>query len=157
MHRKENGWYPTVNEDSILGFFREYRFLSNFHLCNIDINGIIYPSAENAYMSLKTNSLEDKKNFARMTPKEAKSFGKTVTLIEGWSEYRLPAMEMVLEKKFSIPYLTEMLLSTGDKYLEETNYWRDTFWGVCKDVGENNLGKILMKIRDQKALQRGLN
>jgi len=43
--------------------------------------------------------------------------------------------------------LSELLLSTGDKYLEETNNWGDEFWGVCNEVGENNLGKILIRVR----------
>ena len=30
----------------------------------------------------------------------------------------------------------------------EENTWGDTFWGVCKGVGENHLGKLLMEIRD---------
>jgi hypothetical protein len=32
-------------------------------------------------------------------------------------------------------------------YLEETNIWKDTFCGVYNGVGENNLGKIIMKTR----------
>jgi len=41
-----------------------------------------------------------------------------------------------------------MLLQTGDEELIEGNKWGDRFWGVCKGKGKNNLGKILMKIRD---------
>ena len=41
-----------------------------------------------------------------------------------------------------------MLLSTGDKYLEETNHWKDTYYGVCDGVGKNVLGKILMSVRN---------
>jgi predicted NAD-dependent protein-ADP-ribosyltransferase YbiA (DUF1768 family) len=40
-----------------------------------------------------------------------------------------------------------MLKATGDEELVEGNWWNDTFWGVCNGVGENNLGKLLMKIR----------
>jgi predicted NAD-dependent protein-ADP-ribosyltransferase YbiA (DUF1768 family) len=32
--------------------------------------------------------------------------------------------------------------------LIEGNWWGDTYWGVCNGVGENHLGKLLMKIRD---------
>ncbi len=46
-------------------------------------------------------------------------------------------------------YLRNRLLETGDKYLEETNHWSDSYWGVdIKKGGKNNLGKILMKVRD---------
>ncbi len=33
--------------------------------------------------------------------------------------------------------------------LIEGNHWNDTFWGICNGNGENNLGKILMKIRHE--------
>ena len=35
--------------------------------------------------------------------------------------------------------------------LEEGNTWHDTFWGVDAKTGEgqNHLGKILMKIREE--------
>jgi predicted NAD-dependent protein-ADP-ribosyltransferase YbiA (DUF1768 family) len=56
-------------------------------------------------------------------------------------------MHDLVMQKFSIPELSKMLLSTGNKYIEETNTWGDTYWGVCNGVGENNLGKILMSIR----------
>ena len=57
-------------------------------------------------------------------------------------------MEHFLTLKFSIPKFKKLLLATGDRYIEETNTWGDTFWGVCNGKGENNLGKIIMKIRD---------
>ena len=36
-------------------------------------------------------------------------------------------------------------------HLEEGNWWGDIFWGVDKKTGagENNLGKILMKVREE--------
>ena len=37
---------------------------------------------------------------------------------------------------------------TDDVELIEGNEWSDTFWGVCRGQGENWLGKILMKTRD---------
>ena len=45
--------------------------------------------------------------------------------------------------------LKEMLLLTGDQEIIEENYWGDTFWGVCRGKGQNHLGKILMKVRDE--------
>ena len=51
-------------------------------------------------------------------------------------------------QKFLEEPLRSQLLATEDAYLEETNHWGDTYWGVCKGVGENMLGKILMMARD---------
>jgi len=41
------------------------------------------------------------------------------------------------------------LLQTGDAKLVLNNKWNDKFWGVCRGVGENWLGKILMEVRDE--------
>lgn len=45
--------------------------------------------------------------------------------------------------------LGNKLEATGDSLLVEGNWWHDTFWGVCNGFGENNLGKLLMKIREE--------
>ena len=41
------------------------------------------------------------------------------------------------------------LLKTGDAILIEGNTWGDKIWGQVNGVGENNLGKILMRIREE--------
>lgn len=33
--------------------------------------------------------------------------------------------------------------------LIEGNDWGDTFWGMVDGEGENNLGKILMRVREE--------
>jgi N-glycosidase YbiA len=149
---KESEIYK-VTDNGIYGFFGDHRFLSNFHLCNVEFEGMCYPSSENAYMAAKTSDLNLKKVLQTMSPKKAKSYGRTVPLRENWDSIRLEVMEKVLLVKFSTnPSLREKLLETGDKYLEETNWWKDTFWGVCNGKGENNLGKILMKVREKLRL-----
>ena len=40
-------------------------------------------------------------------------------------------------------------MQTEDAELVEDNWWGDKFWGVCNGEGENHLGKLLMKIRDE--------
>jgi GTP cyclohydrolase II len=62
-------------------------------------------------------------------------------------------MDHLVAQKFNPtlnPDLYNRLLATGDKYLEETNWWNDTFWGKnLKGEGENHLGQILMQVRDK--------
>ena len=59
-------------------------------------------------------------------------------------------MEDICRAKFTQnEELKKKLIDTGDATLIEGNTWNDTFWGVCNGVGENNLGKILMKIREE--------
>lgn len=45
--------------------------------------------------------------------------------------------------------LAGKLLATGDTYLEEGNTWGDRVWGTVNGIGANQLGIILMKIRDE--------
>lgn len=141
-------------KDMILGFFGEYRFLSNFHICPITIEGRTFNSSEAAYMSFKTECPVWKDKFAELTdPADAKKLGRQVPLRPDWDKYRLAAMDIVLTEKFKSNPLRQMLLDTEDMYLEETNTWGDTFWGVCNGVGENNLGKCLMNIRNDLRFQ----
>lgn len=51
--------------------------------------------------------------------------------------------------KMSEPKLRSQLLSTGTAELVEGNWWNDRYWGVCNGRGENHLGKILMRIREE--------
>ena len=50
-------------------------------------------------------------------------------------------------QKYEDAIYAAFLLDTGDLYIEETNSWGDTFWGVCEGKGQNVLGNILMGIR----------
>ena len=47
------------------------------------------------------------------------------------------------------PNLARLLIETGDATLIEGNTWGDRVWGVCDGVGENRLGRILMRIRSE--------
>ena len=67
-----------------------------------------------------------------------------------WEQVKFDVMERCVRYKFAHhPELRDKLLATGDAYLEEGNDWGDTIWGVSNGVGENRLGKILMKVRGE--------
>jgi predicted NAD-dependent protein-ADP-ribosyltransferase YbiA (DUF1768 family) len=57
-------------------------------------------------------------------------------------------METLLRLKFSNPVYKVQLLHTKDAHLEEGNDHGDMFWGTVEGQGQNNLGKLLMKIRN---------
>jgi ribA/ribD-fused uncharacterized protein len=145
----------TINE-----FQGEYRFLSNFWPCYLVYEDILYPTAEHAYQAAKAGSPGIKTRIKDCpTPAEAKDFFETyrVTPDPGWTnEKKLVIMEKILMIKFGgkEPLLTRALLATEDATLIEGNNWNDTFWGVCNNTGENNLGRILMKIRHELFKQK---
>lgn len=146
-------------------------FLSNFYPCEINYQGIVYPSVEHYYVAMKIKegqiidgqfyTLEDTRQLVSrvLTPGQVKRMGRGFKLRSDWDSIRLKVMEFGLREKFKIKNLQELLLQTGDEMLIEGNYWHDTWWGVCtcnrcNNKGENNLGNLLMKIRnDIKKLQ----
>lgn len=140
--------FQKITDTAILGFFNEYRFLSNFHVHPIMIDGITYPSNEHAYMAYKTDDIELKKIIAKIpTCSAVKRFGQTISLRADWDNYRVAAMLNCQYQKYEDPELAKLLLATGDKYLEETNWWGDRYWGVQDGVGLNMLGKVCMIVR----------
>jgi len=67
-----------------------------------------------------------------------------------WPEVRISVMESIMKAKFEQnPVLKEKLLATSDIPLEYGNYCGDTYWGTVDGVGENHMGKVLMKVRDE--------
>lgn len=146
----------------IYGFFNDFRFLSNFHLVEIPYEGRVYGSTEAAYMSGKTHNQEDKDKLAKMTPSQAKRFGRTIQLREDWEDVKDKIMyDVNLVKYLSGPSeetqkLKTMLHITNDFKLVEANWWGDEYWGECFGVGQNKLGKILMKVRDEVTKSIGI-
>lgn len=136
--------------NDIKGFFNRYRFLSNFYPSPIFHEGIEYPTVEHAYQAAKTDEKLLKQLISKMaTPAEAKRAGRMLRRAD-WYKVSLKIMEELIRLKFGFNSdLRYRLLRTGDAYLEETNTWGDKFYGVCDGEGENHLGKILMKIRDE--------
>lgn len=142
--------YPKA----IHGFQGEYRFLSNFWPVSGGIllkgSAIFFSTVEHAYQASKTLDIETRMKIAELkTPGEAKRAGKKVKIRNDWEEVKLFVMHDLVYQKFLVPDLKKQLLLTGDAYLEETNNWKDIFWGVCNGVGHNHLGKILMNIRSE--------
>lgn len=137
-------------KEIIFGFNGEYRFLSNFYETPITYEGITYPSVENAYQAAKTINQEERLQFVKISSKEAKSLGRKITIREEWDTVKLQVMWNLIYEKFTRNRkLLSFLILTGDKHIEETNWWGDKFWGVCRGEGENNLGKLLMKLREK--------
>jgi len=133
----------------IESFTGEYYFLSNFYPSPIKCEGITYPAVEHAFQAAKTLDKSKRKEFLHIKPGEAKRKGKRLKpLRDGWDKIRFGIMEEMLRLKFTKhESLKEKLLATGDEELVEGNDWNDRVWGKVDGVGENHLGRLLMKIR----------
>ena len=132
-----------------------HRFLSNFYQHPFTYNGLVYPNAEAAFQAQKCSSDADRIKYTlQKSPVRAKQMGKKEpNLPSNWDEISYDIMFDILRAKFSVPELAEMLESTGDAYLEESNHWHENRWGRCTcekcraKEGKNWLGKILMQVR----------
>lgn len=131
-------------------------FLSNMdvepeHPIVIDFgDGIVlaFPSMENAFQAMKCARPEDREPFITLTPAQARQHGQRVQMHADWDAGRkLHAMQYGLAQKFKHPALAQRLVDTREDLITEINDWGDTYWGICNGVGEDHLGRLLRKIR----------
>lgn len=141
--------------EPIHSFRGDYYFLSNFSHHPVTYNGKTYLSSEAAFQAQKTLSEAVQWKFTHLTPRDARTEGRKVTLRPDWEEVKDDIMRDILQSKFSNPVLAEQLLHTGDAILEETNTWHDNYWGNCvcdrcREIpGKNKLGILLMELREE--------
>lgn len=149
--------------DTIIKFEGAFKFLSNFHPAEVELDGMRFPTVEHAYQAAKTVDMVDRQRIACCgTAAAAKRMGRRVELRGNWPRVQKRTMQLLLRKKFKPGSdLAEALLATGDMELIEGNFWHDNFWGVClceecgarrrrgeAEPGKNHLGKLLMQIRE---------
>lgn len=136
----------------ILQFQDEYRWLSNHWPSIIVFQGITFPTVEHAYVYSKTIVQEEQDLFLQAQPMsaaQAKRAGKLLTLRSDWEDVRLNFMLDFTRQKYRNQVLRNKLIDTGNCLIVEGNTWHDYFWGQCNGKGENNLGKIIMKVREE--------
>lgn len=134
----------------IKGFQGEYRVLSNFYPCTVRFEELTFRSSEAAYQANKSSSKRVRQALTNMNAREARTYGRRIAVRPDWEEDKLNVMYRILRVKFTQnPDLRQKLLDTGNVHLEETNWWKDRFWGVYNGVGENHLGRLLMLVRDE--------
>lgn len=134
---------------AITRFQGKYRFLSNFYPATILLDGVEYPTVENAYQASKYLP-RHRKDFTTMAPGQAKRMGrKSRELPVAWETIKTFQMKFLLRQKFEHPDLREQLLLTGTEEIIEGNTWGDMFWGMYNGVGSNHLGRLLMEIREE--------
>ena len=148
----------------INSFTGRYRFLSNFYPVEIEHQGIKYPSVEHYYVAMKIKgdqqidgkylTMNDCRETISKMPDagKVKKLGKILKIRKDWDQVKMDVMIWGIREKFKNEDLKEELLNTGDLQIIEGNSWHDNFFGVCscgpcQGKGQNNLGKILMKVR----------
>lgn len=142
-----------VHDDTcIKGFFNTRlsndRWLSNMQETKIIWMNMEFNSVEAAYQASKATSLKVAEEFIPMTGKQAKNHSNKIKVRSDWQFIKLNVMAQLVHQKYlSNQLLQTKLIETWPKYLEETNYWNDEYWGVCNGKGMNYLGKLTMATR----------
>ena len=154
----------------------EYRFMSNMFVAPFEVDGMAFPTVEHYFQWSKAMMFEgkDSEHAAKMMKpprnkefteaKSVKALGRKVKDFSParWDDVKIPIMEKALRAKFVNPKhgLLEKLLATGDRPIGEANP-RDKYWGIgtsadtadaknpAKWKGQNQLGKLLMKLREE--------
>jgi len=147
---------PNYMTDSAVYFYtpRYYAF-DNFSAFNVDIWGQVFPTAEHAYQwkkysksspDLAQQVLEAPSAYA--TKKISDANKDVVDAL--WAEEKVERMEEIVRAKLEQhEKVKSLLLETEEKEIIE-NSPKDYFWGIGEDgTGENNLGKLWMKLRDE--------
>lgn len=144
-----NVYNPLHNK--IQGFFGEYAFLGNDFQDALVVGGITYPTVDHAFASQKTDDISIKEQIAKMRHGDLDSFVDELDYDHDfWVAAGLAVMLELLQMKFSDITLAKKLLDTGQSNLINDN--TDTFWGMTNGRGQNWLGRLLMIVRSQIAV-----
>lgn len=130
----------------------KYRFLSNFYPRSfVDKAGIKWATVEHFYQAKKTNDFEwFEKIHDASSPFKAKKWGQECPVKETWDKEKELVMYYAVTEKFKQNEdIRIKLLDTGYQELQEGNNWGDIIWGVVEGKGQNLLGKILMRVREE--------
>ncbi len=131
--------------------------LDNFSAFEVEIDGIVYKTAEHAFQAIKFKDTAPQicqQIIRAKSPFEAREIAQKNKVLrrKDWSEVKYEIMEKVLyEKAIQNSYVKEKLLATdNNQIVEDCGSDDDKDWGCGLDgTGQNNLGKIWMRIRSK--------
>ena len=141
--------------DDVIGFYpREFYPLDNFSSFKVEYNGYLYSSAEEAFQANifinEYPKIADEIKNSHSAHEAQKIRFKYENNVKLSTNEILELMENILRCKLEQnPYVLKKLLETKDyKIVEDSpkdDYWG---WGINR-TGENQLGKLWMKLRDE--------
>ena len=138
-------------------YFENIFCLDNFSAFTVVVDGVEYKTAEHAFQSIKflqTNKEIAEKIRMSSSPFEARALAHKYKSFrrKDWKDLKYDIMEKILfNKTIQNEYVKEKLLATKDNgIVEDCGSDDDKDWGCGLDgTGQNNLGKIWMRIREK--------
>lgn len=146
-------------------FSGDYHFLSNFWVASgayIQAFGCFVRTTEHGFQAAKCARQKDRYAILTAeTPGKAKRMGQNIEIRDDWDEVKEHVMYTLLRRKFAHQGAMAELLHTGTGCLVEGNTWGDRYWGCTKNPvgrweGSNRLGVLLMQVRGELLILRGL-
>ena len=130
--------------------------LDNFSPFGLMMDGNYFQTSEHAFQYLKfetTNTDIAQSIKSSYSPDDARRIAheNKEYRLSNWSSIKYDNMKKVLKLKIEQnPIVKNALLNTKDYIIAEACIDEDTDWGLDNNnQGENNLGKIWMKIREE--------
>ena len=142
--------------DEVIGFYpREFYPFDNFSSFKVEWNGYLFSSVEEAYqaasfMGSDEELVEKIKKSHSADEAQRIAYANRDKRREDWDDVKISIMEELLRLKIEQnPYVKKKLLQTGDYMIVEDSP-KDDFWGWGPNRnGQNNLGKLWMKLRGE--------
>ena len=156
----------------ITRFKGKYDFLDPAYYCLAGYDGAIYNSAEAAFLASQFDAPYFRSMFGNTALPiwRARELANRLQKRPDWTfNLSIELMRQITLDKFSrSPNLRSLLQATSHEGIVAENNWHEQFWGRCicntrpgkygrkNDCllpGSNNLGTILMSVRDQLAVE----
>ena len=104
-----------------------------------------------AYIAQLYTNKQQQRYFTKLLPSAAIRLHEStyVDIPADWDSKKEQIMYNICKNKFSGVKMRELLLSTGDKELVNESNFANEYWGTKDGKGENVLGKILMRLRQE--------
>ncbi|MBB1553063.1 MAG: NADAR family protein [Clostridiales bacterium] len=142
--------------DEVIGFYpREFYPFDNFSSFKVEWNGYLFASVEEAYqaasfMGSDEELVEKIKKSHSADEAQRIAYANRDKRREDWDDVKISIMEELLRLKIEQnPYVKKKLLQTEDYMIVEDSP-KDDFWGWGPNRnGQNNLGKLWMKLREE--------
>lgn len=132
----------------------EFYVLNNFSAHAIEFRGLLYPTSEHAYQAAKCGDPQGREEIRHArSPLQAKVLANETYKAArdpDWASKKVTVLEEILRAKIAQhPEAKEALQKSGREEIVEDSP-TDYFWGEGADgSGQNMLGKLWMKLRDE--------
>ena len=137
--------------DNIDSFSGKYEFLSMEYPCEIKYGNETYNNAFSLLYSFKTNNDNVKRKIAKLSSLKARQKVAKLTaadINESYEDDKNKYLEITVRAKFDCnPEFKKLLIKTYPAKLINNLNYRDEWLGLRYGKGDNELGKLLTKLR----------